>query len=241
MSFVVSNEFPPYHHRDERGQWQGIVVDLAEMMIEEAGCRMELINVPWKRALEMLSKGEVTILPHITAMPEREPVMYYVGPMALEQIVFVSEKKYAQQVREPRDLLHFPALIGKNYGTEYTDTIELLTSHSALNARIVPTISDENKIEMLQLNRLGGIFEELAVAEYFFHEGVLDPERYQICLRFESNPVYFGVSRAVVDEAGISALRVAWRTMIKREQLKGAYQKYGIAMPALASEKYNQY
>ena len=194
ISFAVSNDFPPFQFKDGTGQWKGVAVELARSMVNGVGCKIDILDLPWQRAVDMVKRGELDVLPLITANPKREAYMNFVGPMGLEQIVFVAQGHLATQVNTPADLKRFPGLIGKTKGTEYSEKIERLIADEQIAPLIVDNVSDANKIEMLVINRLGGVFEEQSVAEYYFFNGILDPEEYEICLTFLPNPIYFGVS-----------------------------------------------
>ena len=235
ISFAVSNDFPPFHSLNDEQQWHGIAVDLAHALVEGAGCELELLNIPWIRALDMLKKGELSMMPHITAKPSREKAMHFVGPMALEQIVFIARSNLAHDVKVPADLADFPALIGKNLGTQYNNEIERLVKGAKVRERVVETVSDANKIEMFQLHRLGGIFEERAVAEHFFHNNILDPEQYQISLTFTPTPVYFGLSTVAIDEAMLNRLRQAWNHIVAKDKVAQIYTLYGVSAPDLSN------
>lgn len=241
ITFAVSNDFPPFQFRDVYGEWHGIAVELAENMVTAAGCRIEILDLPWQRAVDMLKKGELHMLPLITAHPQRERFMHFIGPMGLEQIVFVAQRHLAQSISKPGDLKTFPALIGKTKGTEYADKIEKLIASAEVQARIVNNVSDANKIEMLMIERIGGAFEERAVAEYYFHHEILDPELHEICLTFLPNPVYFGLSVKSMDRGVLPHLRGAWRTMLQEGKVEGIYAKYGINMPDITNLDFPQY
>lgn len=240
ISFAVSNDFPPFHSLYDEQQWHGITVDLAYALAENAGCELEILNIPWIRALDMLKKGKLSMMPHITAKPSGEKAMHFVGPMALEQIVFITRSNLAVKVQEPADLAHFPGLIGKNLGTEYSNEIERLVKGAKVRELIVETVSDANKIEMFQLHRLCGIFEERAVAEHFSHNNILDPKQYQISLTYTPTPVYFGLSVAI-EEAMLNRLRQAWNHIVTKDKVAQIYTLYGVSAPDLSNGEYKQY
>ena len=241
ITFAVSNNFPPYQMEDEQGQWVGIVVDLARTMVTKAGCDFEIVNLPWKRAMDYVTNGELQMLPLVTANLEREEFFHFIGPMALERIVFVAQERFASDVSRPEDLKTFPALIGKTQGTRYSDKIEELVKHPSVKAKMVRNFSDANKLEMLLKNRLGGAFEEQTVAEYYFYYDILDPEEYEICLSFLPNPIYFGVTKVGMSPVTLAALRNAWRNMLKQGDVNVIFKKYGVSMPDLTNLDFPQY
>ena len=241
ITFAVSNDFPPFQFKDVYGKWHGIAVELAQKMVSAAGCQIEILDLPWQRALDMLKKGELQMLPLITANPYRESFMHFIGPMGMEQIVFVAQSQLAQSINKPDDLKTFPGLIGKTKGTEYAEKIEKLINDPSVRERVVDNVSDANKIEMLLIERIGGAFEERAVAQYYFHNDILDPEEHEICLTFLPNPVYFGLSEQSTSTDILVRLRDAWRTMLAEEDVSLIYDKYGITMPDLTQLDFPQY
>ena len=227
--------------QDEQKQWVGIAVDLARAMVTEAGCEIEILNLPWKRAIEYVQSGELDMLPLITASEKRDTFLHFVGPMALERIVFVAHKHLAKNVTRPEDLAVFPGLIGKTQGTQYAEKIERLINHSEVHRKMVNNVSDANKLEMLVKNRLGGVFEEQTVAEYYFYYDILDPDEFEICLTFLPNPIYFGVTKQGMSSTKLASLRRAWRGILKTGDVNAIYKKYGVSKPQLASLDFPQY
>lgn len=241
ITFTVSNNFPPFQMEDEQGQWTGIAVDLARTMVTKAGCEFDVVNLPWKRALDYVKEGNLQLLPLVTASAQREEFLHFIGPMALERIVFIAQKRFARNVSRPEDLKVFPALIGKTQGTKYSDKIERLANHPAVKRNIVNNVSDANKLEMLMKNRLGGAFEEQTVAEYYFYYDILDPDDYEICLSFLSNPIYFGVTKVDMSPVTLAALRASWRAMLIQGDVSLIFKKYGVSTPDLTNLDFPQY
>lgn len=79
LSIRVGNFFPNYF-QNEQGQWQGLDIELALALVERAGFKADVREIPWSRTLVMAQSGELDIIPNTNIKPDRSQYMYWIGP-----------------------------------------------------------------------------------------------------------------------------------------------------------------
>ncbi len=78
---------PPEWFRDpDSGEPQGVVPELAKIMAEDLGVRLELIEVEWPQMMEAVLGDEVDLLMSYTNLPERALRLDFCGPLLPDDV-----------------------------------------------------------------------------------------------------------------------------------------------------------
>ncbi|WP_340679650.1 transporter substrate-binding domain-containing protein [Paraglaciecola sp.] len=79
--WVLTNLEPPFSQQNERGQFEGLVIDLANGILQEANIEQQILAAPWERILkEATSKANVMIFA-LARTPEREEQFHWITPL----------------------------------------------------------------------------------------------------------------------------------------------------------------
>ena len=73
---LVCEEYPPYQY-SENGRVVGIHNDIVEEAAKNLGIKVEIILVPWPRALQMVKTGKADGIFSIFKTKEREEYLYF--------------------------------------------------------------------------------------------------------------------------------------------------------------------
>lgn len=82
-----TENLPPLNHQDEYGAAQGFSVELLRLMAADAGVPLEVLVLPWQRAVQMADAQPGSVLFSLTRTPEREAHFQWVGPIAQRRIL----------------------------------------------------------------------------------------------------------------------------------------------------------
>lgn len=107
---VGMQEFPPYNYR-RQGRFIGADVDILNAAARRMGITMQMIPLPWPRALLALDMAEADALFQLTATPKRIRDWHMIGPLRMTRLVFC--------VRGNSDIADVPnvdALRGRSVG-----------------------------------------------------------------------------------------------------------------------------
>ena len=101
--WVLTNLEPPFSLQNERGQFEGIVVDISNGILQEAKIEQQILAAPWERILkEASSKANVMIFA-LARTPEREEQFHWITPLTSMVVGIFSldaPNKLAKQLNE---------------------------------------------------------------------------------------------------------------------------------------------
>ena len=79
--WVLTNLEPPFSQQNERGQFEGIIVDITNGILGEAGIDQQILAAPWERVFkEAASKANVMTV-GVARIIEREDQFIWLTPM----------------------------------------------------------------------------------------------------------------------------------------------------------------
>ncbi len=79
---TMDNNYPPYAFLDERGEMQGILVDQWKLWEKRTGVQVEIIGMPWNKALDGMKNGEFDAIDTIFYTDERAKIFDFTKPYA---------------------------------------------------------------------------------------------------------------------------------------------------------------
>jgi polar amino acid transport system substrate-binding protein len=181
------DEWPPYFTREE-GRFQGLEYDLLEATSDRAGCKLDLVQVPWARALRMLAAGELDLLYGAGYSAERAAFAKFSIPYRQEQFVLVTRSKAGDGsgMLSLNDWIQSegagraPRAIGVFRGDFYGERIERILRDNANNVTLVRLSRNEQMIGMLKAGRLDGYIVEEPVARMQLQKSTFPLHRHVI-------------------------------------------------------------
>lgn len=182
------DNWPPYITLED-GQFHGLEYDLLKATADAAGCSLHMIQVPWTRALHMLSKRSLDLLYGAGYSDERDEFAQYSFPYRQEQFVLITMDEVYNHASPVSlyDWIHSgPApgarrSLGLFRGNSYGRKMERILDDNADRVELVYLGSNEQMIEMLARNRLDGFIIEDGVAR------MLTPDSFPPLLRLVIN------------------------------------------------------
>lgn len=166
------DDWPPYIVL-ENGQFHGLEYDLLKATADATGCHLHMIQVPWVRALHMLSDGSLDLLYGAGYSKERDEFAQYSLPYRQEQFVLVSKGEAPKQTGSVSlyDWIQSVSAqggkrnLGLFRGNSYGEKMDRILEDSADGVELMHLGSNEQMIEMLIRNRLDGFILEDSVAQ----------------------------------------------------------------------------
>lgn len=202
------DEWPPYFTY-ERGQFRGLEHDLLKSTADAAGCKLDLWQIPWARALSMLAAGELDLLYGAGYSAERaefakfsvsyrqEQFVLVTGPQAGDKTESVSLRDWIQSERAG----NHPPAVGVFRGNLYGEQIERILRNNEQAVTVVELSENDQMVGMLAAGRLDGYIVEDGVAlvqaqesgfplhRYVIKEQTADPLHYMFSLRVADDVV----------------------------------------------------
>lgn len=89
----VSTEFPPYYFSNERGRYEGFVIDLMDRLARRAGLAMEYVRFErFGDTLQALRERRIDVTPFTSESASRREYLRFVRPLFSTQMVYVADR-----------------------------------------------------------------------------------------------------------------------------------------------------
>jgi polar amino acid transport system substrate-binding protein len=110
---IVAYDYPPYFSKDlENG---GFMAEIIVEAFKRSGHDVEILFLPWKRALEGIKNGKHDGLFTIWYRPEREEWFIYSDPLPANQLGFYKRKDQNFSFETIEDLKPYTIGVGRGY------------------------------------------------------------------------------------------------------------------------------
>lgn len=209
-------EFPPQYYLNAAGEWTGLDVELARVLVETAGFTPEFVVRPWSRALQEMETGELHIMMNLSQTEERSAYMHWIGPERIARMVLVVRPTDLDlPIQTLDDLVTVAAQRNLWYGilqdAFYSEEFNTRLENDLEFARWFETVAESHlNPRKTVAGRILGFFEDGdSVAYKLTH----DPEYAGLSLHdfaLTESPVYFGISRAGVSSEILERLQLAY-------------------------------
>jgi len=199
------DEWPPYLTQVQ-GQFRGLEYDLLKATADAAGCNLDLLQIPWARALRMLSAGELDLLYGAGYSAERAAFAKFSIPYRQEQFVLVTRSEAGDETGsislndwiEAARAEKRRRAIGVFRGNVYGEEIKHILSDNN-NVTLVELSQNEQMIGMLEAGRLDGYIVEDGVAQMQLLESAFPLRRYVIREQ-TADPLHYMFSLRIADD-----------------------------------------
>lgn len=212
---IRAAHFPPLYYRDPQGEWTGLDVELARLLVTTAGYQPRFVEMPWSRALLAMQQGSLQMMTNLAQSAERDHYIRWLGPERVSTMgIVVKQRNLALTIESLDDLIRLAhqhrSLFGAQQDVYYSEAFNRRLADPEFAAAFSFVTHSELAHRMLQADRILGFVEDVDVMRYQIQS---DPEFKGLALhsfRMSGVPVYFGVSRQGVSEAMFQQLQSAF-------------------------------
>lgn len=210
--------------------WQGVTIELLQMLVTDVGCALDIIPSPWLRSLRLVEQDELDVLVHMTYNPERSKYFYFIGPHHLEEVyligalsAFAGITKVEQLKWQKNGMIAY--LNGSYYGQEMDNIINTKNNNSVF----VAIVSNKDKIALLLNKRVDGVLDDIMAFQAWRDELLGQEQRLTAILKVYENPVYFGFNKRTVSAEQFEHLALAWQLRFEDGSIQRILDKYQVA------------
>ena len=208
---------PPNYYQIDSGQWRGASVDLSVAIIEKAGCTVDYVYSPWKRALYLMSLGKIDMMSNLSITSNRLQYIDFFAEQHAEKVAIVVKKNSDIQIQSLEDFKKLDKPMGIFAGTFYgQEFAKKIKGDIKFLAKTAVFNKFETMLNALTNNRISGFLHGEESMQRLLRQG--RNNQY-----FEIHPhviyqdiVYFGLSRKSVNA------QLKDKLMIAYNQLKAA-------------------
>jgi polar amino acid transport system substrate-binding protein len=153
------SEDPPFSMRLPNGRIGGVIVDLHEALLQRMGCRAQLVEMPFARALAELQLGRLDLLPSTFDRPERRSYARFSQPtLQIRNLLFVRREDLAKlRGQSLAQLVAGGWRIGAQVGVVYGPAFAELLKDPAAAAKLVTVPQRQGLWQMLERSRIDAV------------------------------------------------------------------------------------
>lgn len=161
------NQDPPYSMRLPDGRIGGLHVELHQALLQRLGCRAELVELPFARALTDLQLGRLDLLPGSFDLPERRAYAHFSQPLIkVRNLLYVrAADRQRAAGKGLAELITDGWRVGVQVGVVYGPAFAELLKGSQAAARLQPVPRRNSLWLMLDRGRVDAVpADELSAA-----------------------------------------------------------------------------
>jgi len=216
---VVTGNLPPFAVEGADAE-PGMLVELTEALLAQAGWPVKVQFYPWARAMQTALHQPRTLILPLTRTPEREAQYQWLVRLYVQRFVFITRKgmpKVAQLAQAQG--LRVVVLRG-------SPNVAQLQRHGFADERITQATTVVDMLRMLELGMVDAIYGGDLVNLSAAVQSGRDPTRFELGLLLESGEVWLAASSGVT-EAEAQRLQAAHQALVRngvQDKIFGRYR-----------------
>ncbi|WP_299872618.1 ABC transporter substrate-binding protein [uncultured Cocleimonas sp.] len=218
---------PPLYYKDDSGEWSGLTVDLANVLLNEVGCKGDFESISWSRSLDLLKTGGIDMMMNLSKTKDREKFIHFIGPQSIETAQLLTKKNIAIDINSLEDFKKLPGIVGYQQGSFYGKEFhEKLKSDPEFNGKFEVVFSQEFNLNKLKSDRIIGILGQ-NYSGVSAQKDLLNSNEYKVHpYIIHHNEVYFGFSKKSVLPEIISKLNEAYDRATNNKEFHRVIESY---------------
>ena len=212
----VAKNYPPYFMTDSNGHHFGMEVEFAQQVMAASGCKYQLVELPWRRALLQLRQGDLDILTVASYTEERNEFSRFSVPYRQEVVGLLMRKgDLNRQIGSLQDLVKQNLVVAYLRGAYHGPEFKKIAEEESFKRILQPVTKVVDFLPALAGDRIDAILTDVvAMSLHLEKENKTDELGVHDFHVFENN-VYFMMSRVSVSEQDEALINKAIQQVIK--------------------------
>ena len=205
-------------------RWQGLDVELAKLLLEEAQCQYSFIELPWARSLKLLKSGDIDMMLTVSRTKQREEYIHFIGPQRDETLVFVSNSSLPD-VTHITQLFTLPKPLVIQTGSYHGQAFEQeFKRHKQSTEKYVYVTDNHIKQDLLKSGRTSGYIE--AKLNFLYEDKAAGFKMHPLIINQE--PVYFAFSKKSISKQVLAKIEASYHKLASSGKFKDILRKYDL-------------
>src|SRR5450830_167228 len=155
LTMIIGSESPPKMFLNTEGKPDGYFAVIAAEAARRAGYKINVVAVPWTRAVQMAERGEGVVC-GLSYLPEREKVFKYSLPVVVDKVLIVTMKKRNLIASSLADLKGLVVGVnrGSRYGEKFVNELPLVVIDEAVMPGGRPAVRLNAQLADIDMNDL---------------------------------------------------------------------------------------
>jgi polar amino acid transport system substrate-binding protein len=200
----------------------GLDVELAQAILQQAGCKVTFKKRPWARALTEIEAGTIDFVTGASRNPERELYANFSEPYRDETMVLLVRKGEAGKfpLQTLNDLLLTEFRLGVVRDFYYGEEHKQLMLNETYRKKVSVVPSDAQNLKKLLTGRVDGILIDRYTGPFLARQEGGNTQIEQHPVKVSSSDIFLMFSKKSVDPAQIQKINAALATL----RSNGGYQ-----------------
>lgn len=225
------NEDPPYSMRLADGRVGGLQIELHQALLQRLGCKTELVEMPFARALTELQLGRLDLLPGSFDRPERRAFAWFSQPLIqVRNLLYVrAAERQRTQGKDLGALVAEGWRIGVQVGVVYGPEFAELLKDPVAAARLHPVPKRQSLWLMLERGRIDAVPADELSAAHELGGLALHKQVVPSTLVLSTEAVGTAFSKRSNDEAFVQRFDAALQAMKADGSYAVLLRRYGLS------------
>lgn len=210
------NDVPP-QYMEKQGQWVGLGVDRMRTLLNEAGCNVQFVKMPWKRSLVSLADGHLDGMINVNYTPERARKFWFLWYGHMENTVLVMRRDDSYHPHTFKDILNMPGKITYETGDLFGPPLMSAIEHNAAFQKKLAPLTETNQYNMLTYKRVEAVLDMEENARYQLATNPAWSSLVMVPLVVSSVPDFMAFSKASISLELFRRLEAANIRVIARD------------------------
>lgn len=189
---VVTGNLPPFAVEGNAAE-PGMLVELTEALMAQAGWPVKVQFYPWARAMQTALHQPRTLILPLTRTPEREPHYQWVVRLYVQRFVFIT-RQGTPKVTQLAQAQGLRVVVLRG-----SPNVAQLQLHGFAEERITQATTVVDMLRMLELGMVDAIYGGDLVNLSAAVQSGRDPTRFELGLLLESGDVWLAASSGVTE------------------------------------------
>jgi polar amino acid transport system substrate-binding protein len=198
------NEDPPYSFLKESDSREvtGLDIEIVQEAMRRLGCKIELAEMPWARALEELKNGRIDLVSGAYRTAEREIYAHFSthGIQSPNVLFFRVEDKDRWHLEHLADIAATDFSLGVQIDVTYSAEYERLKKLPAFEKNLTAVSQRSSLWKMLHRKRIDGVIADELTGLMELQELRLAGKIIPSSLIVSNDPAFFAFSKLTTDE-----------------------------------------
>lgn len=188
----MTEQYPPFNY-EEKGQLQGITVDLLDEIWKKTNARLSRDQIQlrsWTVGYQAALQNRNTVLFSMTRTPERENLFQWAGPIAPTKVVIITRKDRSVRIENLSDLMRYKvAAIRDDIGEQ------ILVKRGINRKTIIVKEKAEDVIRLMEEGTVDAWAYEETAGLWLIKHIAANPSNYKSIYPLYEGELYFAFNR----------------------------------------------
>lgn len=219
--------WPPYQYINDENELAGLDIELLKAIAKEAGCTVQLYEIPWKRHLLQIKSGQIDIALGASYEKSRAEYAHFSIPLRPERMsLFVLKNKAKQyHIKNLTEISEAKFSLGTTLGYYYGEEYKNLMNKAAFKSQVQELHTDKLNYAKLFHERIDGFIAD-PISTTHQVSNLKNTRPLSILFDVHNDDVHLMLSKKSIDISIVEKINRAMKALQKSGRYKKIVDSY---------------